>query len=259
MTSVADILDRAARQCSVASPASWVSATDPTALEFKDFLDETREDIVARCDWIGPISKTVVITGTGDENYDLPPDFLRLQRDDYAVYERFRTRRPCVPVTRDGEWEYIDELGVTGAYRFYRLQGYDGNWGIGFKMPLDAGLTVVVSYVSKNWVRNPNVAAWVDEGPSFEDNWVENPEFAKSSFATDDDVCLLPRRLVEAGIVWRFRRRKALPYQDVLSEYEILMARTLADTRTRRKIDFSGRPVLRSPFDIPVPDFIPPL
>jgi len=238
MTSVADILDRAARQCSVASPASWVSATDPTALEFKDFLDETREDIAARCDWIGPISKTVVITGTGDEDYALPSDFLRLQRDDYAVYERFRTRRPCVPVTRDGEWEYIDELGVTGAYRFYRLQGYDGAWSIGFKMPLETDLTVVVSYVSTEWIVNGGTG--------------------KSEFTAGDDVCLLPRRLVEAGIVWRFRRRKALAYQDVLAEYEILMARTLADTRTRRKIDFSGRPVLRSSFDIPIPDFIPP-
>jgi hypothetical protein len=149
-------------------------------------------------------------------------------------------------------------LGVTGAYRFYRLQGYDGAWSIGFKMPLETGLTVVVSYVSKNWIRNPTVPAWIDGGDSIADTWIENPEFAKDSFTSGDDVCLLPRRLVEAGIVWRFRRRKALPYQDVLAEYEILMARTLSDTRTRRKIDFSGRPVLRSPFDIPIPDFIPP-
>jgi len=238
MTTVVEILNRAARQCSVSEPASWVSATDPTALEFKDFLDETREDVQMRCDWVGPISKTTVITGTGVEDYALPTNFLRLHRDDYAVYERNRTRRPCVPVTRDGEWEYIDELGITGAYRFFRLQGYDENWTIGFKEELETDLTVVVSYVSKNWIVNAGTE--------------------KSEFTDAADVCLLPRRLIETGIVWRFRRRKALPYQDVLAEYEILMARGNTDNRTRRRIDFSGQPQIRSPFDIPVPDFIPP-
>jgi hypothetical protein len=238
MTAVADILNRAARQCSAVPPQAWVSATDATSLELTDFLDETREDIQARCDWIGPISKTTVITGTGDETYALPSDFLRLQRDDYAVYERFRTRRRCVPVTQDGQWEYLDELGITGAYRYYRLQGYDDNWTISFKQPLETGITVVVSYVSKNWL--------VNSGGQSDD------------FLEDDNVCLLPRRLVETGIVWRFRRRKALAYQDVLAEYEMIMARTNTDNRTRRAINFAGGQPLRSPFDIPIPDFIPP-
>jgi len=237
MTTVVEILNRAARKCSVNPPATWVSATDATSMELKDFLDETREDIAARCDWIGPIGKTTVITGTGAEDYDLPTDFLRLQRDDYSVYERSRTRRPCMPITRDGEWEYLDELGITGAERFYRLQGYDENYTIGFKDVLETDLTVVVSYVSKNWTINGGTE--------------------KSEFSAEDDVCLLPRRLVEAGITYRFRMRKALPYQDVQAEYEILMSRMSSDNRTRRAINFGGQPKRRSPWDIPVPDFIP--
>lgn len=238
MTTVVEILNRAARMCSVSPPSSWVSATDATSMELKDFLDETREDIATRCDWIGPIGKVQVITGTGDEDYALPTDFLRLQRDDYAVYERERTRRPCNAVTRDGEWEYLDELGVAGAFRYYRIQGYDENFTIGFKEPLETDLTVVVSYVSKVWTVNGSTE--------------------KTVFTAEDDICLLPRRLVEAGIVYRFRRRKALAYQDVLAEYEILMARGSADTRGRRKIMFGGQVRRLSPWDIPVPDFIPP-
>lgn len=237
MTTVVEILDRAARQCSVASPQSWITATDPTALEFRDFMDETREDIQSRCDWIGPIGKSVVITGTGAETYSLPADFLRLQRDAYSVYERFRTRRPCVAVTRDGEWDYLDELGITGAQRYYRLQGYDDNWTISFKSELETGLTVVVNYVSQNWLANGGTA--------------------KEDFTQAEDVCLLPRRLVETGIVWRFRRRKALQYQDVLAEYEVLMARTATDNRMRQTINFGGGKNPRSPWDIPIPDVIP--
>lgn len=258
MVTVVEILNRAARKCSVTAPASWVSATDPTALEIKDFLDETREDIANRCDWIGPICKTVVITGNGTEDYDLPEDFFRLQRDDYAVYERFRTRRPCVPITRDGEWEYLDELGVTGANRYYRLRGYENNWVISFKDALETDLTVVVNYVSTNWIAGVASPTWVDDGDELVADWLEDPDRVKSEFDDEEDVCLLPRRLVEAGIVYRFRLRKGLPYQDVLAEYEILMARASADTRTRRTINITGRAKVRSPFDIPIPDFIPP-
>ena len=250
MTTVVEILDRAARQCSVASPESWITATDPTALEFKDFLDETREDIQSRCDWIGPISKMVTIDSTTWDDdtlwddledwlemYALPADFLRLHRDPYAVYERAQNRRPCIPVTRDGDWEYIKDLGIVGAYRLYRLQGYDGNWTVSFNRPIEEGGVIVVNYVSKFWLINSGTT--------------------KEDFTAAEDVCLLPRRLIEAGIVWRFRRRKALPYQDVLAEYEILMARTATDNRMRQTINFGGGRSPRSPWDIPIPDVIP--
>jgi hypothetical protein len=236
MTLVVDILGRAARQCSVNPPSSWLTATDQTSLEVLDFLDQTKEDIRDRLEVVGPMSKSEVITGTGVEDYALPADFERLQRGEFSVYERFRTRRACVPVSDDGEWEYLQELGTTGAERFYRLQGYPGAWTIGFQRPLETDLTVVVSYVSNIWLINGATE--------------------KTDFTDAGDICLLPRRLVEAGIVWRFRQRKALEYIDVRSEYEMLMARYGNDSRTRRVINF-GRPATRSVFDVPVPDVIP--
>ena len=236
MTTVIEILNRAARQCSVTQPASWPAATDQTAVELLDFMDQTKDDIVSRSDVVGPLSKTAIITGTDAEDYPLPPDFVRLHRGTYAVYERFRTRRACVPVSDDGQWEYLKELGSAGAYRFYRLKGYPGAWTIGFQMPLDAGLTVVCGYVS--------------------DRWLVNNGTEKAIFTDAGDVCMFPRELVEAGIVYRFRQRKGLEYGDVQARYELLMARYLNDSRTLRAINF-GKPAARSPWDIPVPDIIP--
>jgi hypothetical protein len=233
MTLIVDILARAARQCSVVPPSSWLTATDQTALEILDFMDETRADIMGRVDVVGPMSVTTTVAGNGGESYALPADFMRLHRGDFAVYERFRTRRACVPVSSDGEWEYLKELGSGGAYRFYRLRGYEGNWEIDFQLPLETGITVVVGYVSRNWIAG-----------------------GKPTFTDATDVSLLPRRLVEQGIVWRFRRRKALEYADAMAEYEMLMSRYSNDSRTRRSINF-GSPVSRGPFDIPVPDVIP--
>jgi len=236
MTLITAILDRAARQCSVTVPTSWLTASDVTAKEIMDFLDQTVSDIVDRLDLTGPMSKQVTITGTGAETYAMPVDMVRLHRSEFAVYERMRTRRACVPVVTDGEWEYLKELGTTGAYRFYRMTGYDGAFEISFQRPLDVGVEVLASYVSTNWL--------VNEGTY------------KSAITDAADASLLPRRLVESGIVWRFRQRKGLEYGDVRLDYETQMARYLNDSRTIRRVAFGSVPT-RGPFDIPVPDYIP--
>lgn len=236
MTLVTEILDRAARQCSIAAPSSWLTASSVTMLEIKDFLDQTISDIQDRMELVGPLSKQLEIVGTGAENYALPSDMIRLQRSEYAVYERQRTRRACIPVSTDGEWEYLKELGTAGAYRFYRLFGYQGAWQVGFQRPLEAGVAAVVSYVSSAWIVNGATQ--------------------KAELTDPSDASMLPRRLLETGIVMRFRQRKGLDYGDALRDYEMQMARFQNDSRTIRKVDFGAVPV-RGPFDIPVPDVIP--
>ena len=201
-----------------------------------DFLGETIDDILNRVDVVGPVSKTATITGTGVETYNLPANMARLHRGKYAVYERLRTRRDCVPVPDDGTWEYMKELGTAGAYRFYRLQGYDGAYTIGFYRPLETGVTVVVSYVSTVWIASGGTE--------------------KTAFTAAEDNCLLPRKVVEDGIVWRFRRRKGLDYSDVQADYEMQLANLSNDTRTRRTVSFGAVPI-RAPWDVPIPDYIP--
>lgn len=233
MTLIVDILGRAARQCSVNPPSSWVTTQDATALELRDFLDETVDDILERIDVTGPVSKSVTITGNGGATYALPANYKRLHRGEYSVYERFRTRRACVPVSDDGQWQYMQELGTAGAYRFYRLKGYPGSFEIEFFRPLETDLTVIVNYVSQNWIAGD-----------------------KGNFSSDDDVSMFERRLLEAGTVFRFRERKGLEFTDKQAEYEALLARMSNDTRTRRSITFGAVP-MRHPWDVPVPDFIP--
>lgn len=238
MTTVAAILASAARQCSVPAPSAWATATEPQHVELRDdFLRETADDLIDRVDWPQPIGQTVAITGNGSMNYAMPADFRRLMRDKYAVYERQRTRRECIPVVTDGEWEYMQELGTAGAYRFYRLKGYESAFTMDFYREPSAGETIVINYVSDVWA-------------------LSNGGARQGEFLAETDVCLFPRRLVETGIVWRFRKRRGLEYGDVLAEYEMLMGRALNDKRTRRTIAF-GHVEGRQPWDVPIPDVIP--
>jgi hypothetical protein len=59
------------------------------------FLLETVDDILERVDLPSPIGAQIVITGTGSEDYALPSNFKRLQRDPMSVYET-TTNQPRV-------------------------------------------------------------------------------------------------------------------------------------------------------------------
>jgi len=236
MTPVSEILDRAARQCSL-DETGWLGNTSLTALQFRDFLEQTISDLQDRLDLVGPMSKDVLINGDGSETYPLPADFLRLNRGDFSVLETQRTQRTCQQVTEDGVWRRIKDLGLTGAQRYFRVQGYPGAWTISFLANPGTGEDIAVNYVSTVWLINQGAE--------------------KSDWTQEDDLCLYPRRLVESGIIWRYRQRKGLFYADARADYEAQLTRYINDSRSYRTINFGPGP-RRGPFDVPVPDFIPP-
>lgn len=236
MTLIIDVLSRAARQCSVTAPTSWLSATEDEHVELRDdFLLETVDDILDRVDLPSPISAKYDLTGDGSETYTLPTQFKRLQRDQFAVYDS-SLDRPCVPMTEDGTYTALKDLGNAGITRFYKLTGYEGNWSISFYDEPSASVTINVHYVTRYWKADGGGTV----GHDFTDN---------------GDVLLLPRRVVEAGIVWRFRERKGLEFEPKRMEYEALIARLSNDTRGRRVMNFGDQKLVR--WQDQIPSFIP--
>jgi hypothetical protein len=237
MATVADIVDQAARRCSVTPPSSWVSSTTATGLEFKDIIQEVKDEILERLDLPSPITTDTTITGTGVASYSLPSDFLRLTRDQLSVYETSSTRRSCIPVSTNGAWTHLQEIGSSGGERYYRLAGDEAaGFTIEFYDALETGSTVKVSYVTRNWLRTSGTAS---------DTWTAT-----------EDYLLLPPLLFRLGIVWRFKSRKGLPYADIMAEYETKLSRAINDRRQIKSINMGGSEP-RMPWDIPVPDFIP--
>lgn len=222
MTTIVTALNRIARECSVKAPSSWLTATRDDHLEIRDdFLLETIEDILDRVDLPSPTGKQQTITGDGSTNYALNTDFYRLARDGAAVYDS-QQDRPCIPVTSDGEWTYLNDIGAAGAVKYYRIKGYDGAFTIDFYNAPTSSETFTVSYVSDLWMASSGGTAG-------------------SAFTAADDVLLWPRRVVEAGTVMRFRQRRGLDYTAKMIEYEAQIARLANDGRTRRVINFGDR------------------
>lgn len=243
MQTIVASLNRAARQCSVSVPSSWITARQQDQIELRDdFLLETVDDIQDRLDLPSPIAGSVTLTGgtgvtnaDGSQRFSLPSDFKRLQRDQLAVYDKLQDRA-VVPISSDGEWAHLTDLGAAGAVKYYRTAGYEGAYTIDVYAATSTG-EIIVSYITDNWMAASGGAVG-------------------GAFTDPDDLLILPRRLVEAGMVWRFRERRGLPYDDKYNEYEAMLARLANDARSRRVIDMgSGGSSVR--WQDRVPAFIP--
>lgn len=239
MTKITAVLDRVARKCSIPAQSSWLTTTNGAAVELRDdFLPQCIDEMRKRHDWASPISKETTITGTGAVNYALPSDFVRLGNSTLAVYETTTTRRKVFPVSSDGAWTHLNDIGSAGGDRYYRIKGYDGSYTMDFFQALETGSSVKVHYLSNIWMKNSAGT----EG---------------SAFTDADDELLIPRRVVETYMIYQFRRDAGLDYAAEKESYEMFMATAMNRNRDIDTVNF-GETILRDFRDIPVPDFIPP-
>lgn len=245
MATVKQVMDKVARRCSTAAPTSWIGATSDSHLELLDFLEDTLEEVRKRRDWEEPIGADAVITGPGTvvddhSQHDLPANWYRINRDALAVYERTTTRRRGLPITTSGKWTALKSVGTAGAYRYFRITGSPGSRKIIFFRPLGANDSITIAYLTNYW--NATAAGVL-----------------QSAWLNDTDIMLFDPRMIELGIRWRWLQQKGLPYDDILAEFNAYVVREGNDDRVIRKVVFGeSGDEFRAPWDVPVPDFIPP-
>jgi len=238
MTKVTEVLDRVARRCSVPVQTSWLTATNAGAIELRDdYLLQCVDELAKRHDWTDPISKTQTVTGTGATNYAMASDFKRLSDGELAVYETTTTRRKVFPVTSDGYWTHLNDIGSAGGDRYYRLKGYAGAYTMDFFRAPASSDSITVHYVSDVWMKNSAGT----EGKAFTDA---------------DDVVLFPRRILETYMIFQFRKDHGLDFANEESDFERFMATELNRDRGIYVVAFGEKPI-KSFRDIPVPSFIP--
>lgn len=166
---------------------SVYGSVNPNAQTMVALAQEAGDEIARRGDWQRMLMQATAVASP----LNLPYDFERLTpggavRTSSGVFVR--------PVTNSGQWAVI--VGIPSAQPYFFVRGNQVLFS-----PSSAGAGAVVDYMSKNWVLHDT------GGPG-------------GTLAADDDETLFPERLLVKGIIWRWKRQKGLPFDDVLAEFE---------------------------------------
>ncbi len=155
---------------------------DEEVSEVLSLMNTAGEEIARRGDWSQLIREFTV---ADDQNAaDLPDTFYKLLSRGVEV-----NREPRVLVVSSEMWAQLEETDPL-ARNYYHLK--DGQ--INF-IPNTMG-AITFRYISKNWV--------VD----------------KELITTETDTFRIPARLIREGAIWRWYRKKQMPYDDYLAQYE---------------------------------------
>lgn len=176
------------------------------------FMNAAGVDVSRRAEW-SKMSKRVTFahddSGGGNAPgggtvttsiFDLPDDFHEMAENGAVKLNGIADFCPVRAVVSPEQWEFL--LTQPSTQPYYHLTAGQ----LQFSPGLDTN-GATVRYVSKYWV----------EG--------------KEAINQNGDNILVPERLIEKGAIWRWKRQKGLPFDDVLAEYE---ADILADIKADR-------------------------
>lgn len=193
---IGDILPNVMLECGIDRTAPQINGTDYEMSQIRALMNAAGRDIHTRTEWGGAMKDTALSAGMSTS---LPSDFQEMAESG-AIKLAGSAYRPARPVVDPTMWQML--AGRPSAQPYYHI--YGGSVHVA-AMPAPTGGTI--RYVSKNWL-------------------VGN----KAAITVNTDVPVFPEHLLERGTIWRFRRQKGLPYEDVRTEFEAdLAAAIMAD------------------------------
>lgn len=191
------VLQETMLQVGLNPAAPNVAATDFETVQIVKFINEAGKDIATRAEWSGLMKDWTVAGGAGPGV--LPADFDRLVGTG-AVRLNKTGHVPVKPVTSPELWALLAQ--VPSATPHFHLTGGK----LHFSPGLDTdGATV--RYVSAHWATG------------------------KAAVTENGDEILIPKDLVTKAAACRWYRAKALPYEDLLSEFEADLATAIQQDR----------------------------
>ena len=207
--SILEILQDASTAMGISYPSSVYGQTDRTSLELQRVCNEMARRIRNAHDWQ---ALKVLQTENGDDSttsFALPADYLRFPKDG-RVYST-RLDCPLTHVIGSDDWLHLqvrDYDVVTGAWTIL-----GGNIEI---LPAPAtGEDIKYYYLSRYMVQT--------SGGGFQD-----------FFSADSDSFRLDARTLELGLIYEWRSRKGLDFQDELADFNAALSRCISDDKGAR-------------------------
>lgn len=211
----------AADEIGIPRPSTVIGNTDPSVKQLLNHANRTGRDLAKR-DWnilVKEGSFTSAATESQGAMTTIASDFQRFKNN--TMWNRTQKWRIYGPVT-DNQWQRMLAAVTSGVHNFFRIRG--GNLIV--YPTMTASESVYFEYVSKNWV---------DSGTGADPAVADATEFDNdaNTFVFDDDLMLM-------GVVWRFLKRKTLPYAEAKAEYDERVKDQLMQDGAKAVINMNG-------------------
>lgn len=181
--SIGTLLPEVLAECGIDRVSPTINESTPEMRQMRALMDAAGRDINARAEWSRGL-KTLTLTAVADAA--LPVDFHRMTEGG-AVVTGDEDHTPVLPVVSPQMWQLMQK--APPEQLFYHLDA-------GRIYFTDTVVTVTVRYLSTYWLGT------------------------LASIASNDNVPIFPERLLTRGTIWRWKRQKGLPYDDVMAEFE---------------------------------------
>jgi hypothetical protein len=220
MTLLTICQDVAAEIGTFETPSTIVGNNNETAGLLLAMAKREVQTLARLADWTELTKETTFSTVASQEAYTITGDVGLSDFDrivDGTMFDRTNRWEVSGPVPAQ-RWQRIKADNVQASARlFWRIRG--GSILI-YPTPSDVR-TIYFEYVSAHVVE--------DSGGTGQATW-----------AADDDVCVLPERLVTMGLRWRFLQRHGMPYEDQFNEWASETERAIVRDGGKRVLDLSG-------------------
>ena len=235
-TLITDILNDAARVCSVPEPVDWVASGRDEQEELRQFLREAGEEVIDRYDFEQAPGARSVHEGVAADTGYMPGNGrtpLRVQNRDDAVFN-LDQRLPCIPLTgtqAQGMIEAVSNEGHDGrTYYWTDDSGAVRLWGRGVgpdqARGRSAGDRVAILWMTREWISGRTDSS--------------SEAAPKAAFTHSSDTTPFPRRAMALGVQWRFRQRNGMDWVQMRQDFDMQIGRWAETRSQRRRFDMQG-------------------
>ncbi|HWU63572.1 MAG TPA: hypothetical protein VN112_16255 [Ensifer sp.] len=208
------ILQNVCAELSLDEPSSVVANSDGTVKQLLR-LAQREGDELARCyDWSTLIIQREFTSISSEIQSEPPADFERFYENSriWNASRRWVLNGPVDAQT----WQRQKIYNANPVPQIWRMIGDK----LAVYMPTD-GETIRYEYISRNWVS-------VSGGTTYAATW-----------ANDDDVSRIAERILELGVIWRWKRAKGFDYSQEFQTYQDQRSSEIGSDRARMPFSLS--------------------
>lgn len=217
--SLLTIVQAACAELSLVQPSAVVGSTDRQIQLMFGLANRAGRELARASNWQGlRTEKTFPTVNAVSQPAVIPTDFRSFVP---GTFWNRSTRRPLIGPISASQWQEILAQPVFSSVYIAFVE----RQGVFMMTPAPAaGQTIAFEYISTNWAKSAGLVG-------------------QATFQADTDMSYLDEDLITLGLIWRFRMRRGLSYEEERADYDAAVERAIARDGGAPVLTLVPRPV----------------